>query len=163
MADVHIQECWCKLCLSQYLECFDQFNCNQLINLLTTISPRSTSEAFNEAFDKTVRTVVAGKACGIAAERKSCYKQLKRHFQWLGYVVEDAKRMSNKLNNASWRRYAITWRAAPMLTFDVWHWSSYTWRKTNHGVFFTKKIREKELESQMILSTMIKILWNWYD
>ena len=50
-----------------------------------------------------------------------------------------------------------------MLTLDVWHWSCYTWPKTNHGVFFKKKIREKELESQMILSTMIKILWNWYD
>ena len=102
MADVHIQEYWCKLCLSQCLERFDQFNCNQLINLLTTILPRSTSESFNEAFDKTMRTVVAGKAYRMAAERESCCKQLKRHFQWLGYVVEDAKRMSNKLNNASW-------------------------------------------------------------
>ena len=72
------------------------------------ILPRSTSEAINEAFDKTMRTVVAGKAYTITAERESGYKQLKRHFQWLGYGVESAKRMSNKLNNAIiWRRYAI--------------------------------------------------------
>ena len=40
--------------------------------------------------------------CRIVAERESGYKQLKRHFQYLGYGVEDAKRMSNKLDNASW-------------------------------------------------------------
>ena len=49
-----------------------------------------------------MRTVAARKAYIIAAERKSGYKQMKRHFQWLGYGVEDTKRMSNKLNNASW-------------------------------------------------------------
>ena len=49
-----------------------------------------------------MRTVVAGKAYRIAAERESGYKQLKRHFQWLGYGVEDAKRMSNKINNTYW-------------------------------------------------------------
>ena len=99
MADVQIQGCWCKLCLSQCLERFDQFKCDQLLNLFATILQRSTSDAINKAFDKTMRTVVAGKAYGIAAERKSGYKQLKRHFQWLGYGVEDGKRTSNKLNN----------------------------------------------------------------
>ena len=49
-----------------------------------------------------MRTVVAGKAYRIAAERESGYKQLKRHFQSLGYGVEDAKRMSNMLSNPSW-------------------------------------------------------------
>ena len=100
MANVHILECWCKLCLSQCLERFDQFNCRQLLNLFTTILQRSTSEAFNEAFDKTMRTVVAGKAYRIAAQRESGYKQLKRHFQWLGYGVKDSKMMSNKLGQA---------------------------------------------------------------
>ena len=49
-----------------------------------------------------MRTVVAGKAYRTATKRESGHKQLNRHFQWLGYGVEDAKRMSNKLNNASW-------------------------------------------------------------
>ena len=62
MADVHIQGCWCKLCLSQFLKRFDQFNCNQLLDLFMTILPRSISKAINEAFDKTMRTVVTGKA-----------------------------------------------------------------------------------------------------
>ena len=49
-----------------------------------------------------MRTVVGQKAYRIAAERESGYKQLKRYFQWLGYGFEDTKKMSNKLNNASW-------------------------------------------------------------
>ena len=91
-----------QACLSQFLERFDQSSCNQLLNLFMTILPRSSSEAINEAFDKTMRTVVAGKAYRTSAERESGYKQLKRLFQWLRSGVEDAKRMSNKLNNASW-------------------------------------------------------------
>ena len=70
-----------------------------LPNLFTTILAGSTSEAINEVFDKTMRRVIPGKAYRVAAERE--YKQLKRHFLWLGYGVEDARRMSNKLNNAS--------------------------------------------------------------
>ena len=93
---------WCKLCLSQCLKRFDQFNCNQLLNLFTTILPRGTSEAVNETFDKTMRTVVARKPHRIAAEREFGYKKLKRHFQWFGYGVEDAKKMFSKSNNASW-------------------------------------------------------------
>ena len=77
-------------------------NSNQLLNLSVTILPRSTSLAISESVDKTMRTVVAGKAYRIAAERGSDHKQLKRHFQWLGYGVEDTKRTSNKINNASW-------------------------------------------------------------
>ena len=42
---------------------------------------RSISEAINETFDKTMRTVVAGKPYRIAAEKESGYKKLKRHFQ----------------------------------------------------------------------------------
>ena len=98
MADVPIQGCGCKICPSQCLERFDQFNCNQLLNRFATILPRSTSDTISEAFDKTMRTVVARKAYRIAAERESGYKQLKRHFEWLGYGVEDAERTSNKLN-----------------------------------------------------------------
>ena len=93
---------WCKLCLSQCLERFDWFSCSHLLNLFTTILPRSTSEAITEAYDKTIRNSLAGKPYRIAAERESGYKKLKRHFQWLGYGVEDDKKMSNKLNNASW-------------------------------------------------------------
>ena len=101
MADVPIQGRWCNLCLSECLERFEQFNCNQSLNLFTTILPRSTPEAINEAFDKTMRTFLARKAYRIAAEREYGYRQLKKHFQWVGYGVEDAKRMFSKLNNAS--------------------------------------------------------------
>ena len=47
------------------------------LSLFKTNLPRSTSEAINKAFDKTIRIVVAGKAYRIAAERESGYKQLK--------------------------------------------------------------------------------------
>ena len=97
MADVCIQGCWCKLCLSQCLECFDQFHCNQLLSLFATILLRGILEAISEAFNKTMRTVVAGKAYMIAVGRQFGYKQLKKHFQWLTYGVEDAKRIFNNL------------------------------------------------------------------
>ena len=50
---------------------FDQFNCKQLLNLFMTILPRSTLEVVNEAFDRTMITVNAGKAYRLAAERQT--------------------------------------------------------------------------------------------
>ena len=112
--------------MNDRLERSDQFNCNELLNLFTTILPRSTSEAIKEAFNKTIRTVVAGKAYRNATERESGYKQLKRHFQWLGHRVEVAKSMTNKLNNAFWvhdnlEKIRDNLKDCPLLAFDVWH------------------------------------------
>ena len=168
MADVHIPEFWCKLCLSQCLERFDQFNCNELLNVFTAILSRSTSEAINEAFDKTLITVVAGKAYMIAVEKESGYKQLKIRFQWPVYGIEDSKRMSNKLNNAS-RVYdkleKIRNNLKSCLNVDIRRLTlkQLYLAKKNHGVFFKTIIRKnilETLESQTILSTMVKILRN---